>query len=49
MRIRAGSGAEQTAAGDAVAAARIQQQGVSVEKSSSSFLMVVGLSTPMAP
>ncbi len=40
---RAGTGAEQTAARQPLLPQEVQQQGVSVEKSSSSFLMVVGV------
>lgn len=36
------TGAKQTAAGHAAAAPEVQQQGISVEKSSSSFLLVAG-------
>ncbi len=38
----ASTGAKQTAAGHAAAAQEVQQQGISVEKSSSSFLLVAG-------
>lgn len=38
----ASTGAKQTAAGHAAAAREVQQQGISVEKSSSSFLLVAG-------